>query len=117
MGSIVGDDYKWEYLEEILSNYQISTIGKMGPSSWTSGFLNSSHGMGGFRAKLHSFGQDVDPHCNTCGVPVTVEHVVTTCTAYYGLGAAMMRTSYGSKNLYILLEDNTNRTSNKKIAG
>lgn len=68
------------------------------PDYWISQFLT---GHGGFRAKLHSLGQDIDPQCPTCGVPETAEHVVTTCTAFDTLRATLMRAT----GIYILTEE------------
>ncbi|CAH1389408.1 unnamed protein product [Nezara viridula] len=61
----------------------------------------SSPGHGGFRAKLHSFGKDIDPLCPTCGVPETAEHVIVNCTVFDGLRAGMME----KIGVYDLTED------------
>lgn len=58
-------------------------------------------GHGGFRAKLHSLGKDIDPLCPSCGLPETAEHVIVSCTAFDGIRARLLRQT----GLYVLREN------------
>ena len=68
------------------------------PDYWISQFLT---GHGGFRAKLHCHGMDIDPLCPSCGVPETAEHIIVDCTAFEELRAKLLRET----GLYILTEN------------